>query len=284
MCILFLHTNPDPQDNEYRLIVATNRDEYYTRPAKAAYKCPETGVIAGRDMEPGREYGSWLGCTIKNELDNELTEGKKFCFSCLTNISGNNKVPNAAGRGELVIKYLEGTATFPEYIDKLKNTDVSFNGFNLIGVELSKGGLTRTYHSCNQPEIDSVYTGKHTIGFGNSTISSPYMKVLNGRNRFQEIIERNLDKDQLKAELLALLKDKTQHLPDEELARRSPVGLQVLSSIYVEYLSAGYGTRTHTIVLLDKEWNMEFIEFTMQEPIIDPRHPEWHQTVIKSSL
>lgn len=50
MCILFLHVNPDPKDNEYRLIVATNRDEFYRRPAKTAFECPKTGVIAGKSL------------------------------------------------------------------------------------------------------------------------------------------------------------------------------------------------------------------------------------------
>lgn len=35
------------------------------------------------------------------------------------------------------------------------------------------------------------------------------MKVLNGRNTFQDIIERGLNKEELKEELVALLKDNT---------------------------------------------------------------------------
>lgn len=48
MCILFVHTNPNPKENEYRLIIATNRDEFYKRPAQPVYQCPETKVIAGK--------------------------------------------------------------------------------------------------------------------------------------------------------------------------------------------------------------------------------------------
>ncbi|CAG9770121.1 unnamed protein product [Ceutorhynchus assimilis] len=282
MCILFLHTNPDPKEDEYRLIVATNRDEYLKRPAKTAYQCPKTSIISGRDMEPGREYGGWLGFVAKKFPENGTPS--KYCFSCLTNLSGGEKLPNANGRGFLVMNYLEGQANFPEYIRALRKDKHVFGGFNLIGVELSKDGTTKTYHTSNQPQIDSEYTGKHTLGFGNSTIDSPYMKVLNGRASFLRIIEKGLKKEELKEELIALLKDKTKHLPDFELARRtnSPKALEALSSIFVEP-SPEYGTRTHTIVLVDKNWNAEFTEITLEDPI-SVENPEWTTTVISASL
>ncbi|XP_066144473.1 transport and Golgi organization protein 2 homolog isoform X1 [Euwallacea fornicatus] len=281
MCILFLHTNPDPKDNEYRLIVATNRDEYYRRPAKAAFQCPKSGIISGRDMEPGKEGGTWLGFGKKSYPNNG--KSSKYCFSCLTNISNHEKVENPTGRGELIVNYLESKDDFPEYMEALRKQGLVFNGFNLIGVELSKDGPTKIYHNSNFPQIKSEYTGKHTLGFGNSAISSPYMKVLNGRTNFEEIIERGLEKEQLKDELVALLKDKTKHLPDVELAKRNEAALEKLSSIFVEYGQAGYGTRTHTIILIDKNWNLEFTELTMVEPI-DIENPQWKITVIKSNL
>lgn len=83
----------------------------------------------------------------------------------------------------------------------------------------SKDGTTKVYHSSNFPQIDSEYTGKHTLGFGNSAISSPYMKVLNGRNTFQDIIERGLNKEELKEELVALLKDNTKFVYFELINR-----------------------------------------------------------------
>lgn len=83
---------------------------------------------------------------------------------------------------------------------------LNYNCFNII---FSKDGAPKIYHTSNMPQIDSEYTGKHTIGFGNTSISSPYIKVLNGRNKFLDIIERDLDREQLKEELVALLKDKT---------------------------------------------------------------------------
>ena len=36
MCILFFEFQPFPQDNVYKLILASNRDEFYDRPTDAA--------------------------------------------------------------------------------------------------------------------------------------------------------------------------------------------------------------------------------------------------------
>lgn len=48
MCILFVYTEPKPQKHTYRLIIASNRDEYYQRPAKSAYLCPQFNIIGGK--------------------------------------------------------------------------------------------------------------------------------------------------------------------------------------------------------------------------------------------
>lgn len=48
MCILFIYTNPSPPQGGYRLVVASNRDEFYKRPAKGAFKCADTDIIRGK--------------------------------------------------------------------------------------------------------------------------------------------------------------------------------------------------------------------------------------------
>lgn len=47
MCILFIHINPNPKKDGYRLIVAANRDEYYERPATPLSKIGDTTIIGG---------------------------------------------------------------------------------------------------------------------------------------------------------------------------------------------------------------------------------------------
>ncbi|RLU26897.1 hypothetical protein DMN91_000695 [Ooceraea biroi] len=68
MCILFVYRNPNADAGSYRLIVASNRDEAYRRPASAAHyweKHPE--CLGGIDMEPGKEGGTWLALSMKGK-------------------------------------------------------------------------------------------------------------------------------------------------------------------------------------------------------------------------
>lgn len=56
MCIIFFIVNENAKGDEYKLILASNRDEFYARPALMAGRWLEDEeCIGGRDMEPGRE-------------------------------------------------------------------------------------------------------------------------------------------------------------------------------------------------------------------------------------
>ncbi|MCS5573339.1 MAG: NRDE family protein, partial [Pseudomonadales bacterium] len=56
VCLILFAVEPNP---EYRLIVAANRDEFYSRVAEPAELWPdESGVLGGRDKGMG---GTWLG-------------------------------------------------------------------------------------------------------------------------------------------------------------------------------------------------------------------------------
>lgn len=47
MCILFIYTNPVIKPGCYRLILVSNRDEYYIRPAQNVAHMKEDEIIAG---------------------------------------------------------------------------------------------------------------------------------------------------------------------------------------------------------------------------------------------
>lgn len=49
MCILFVYVNPDPKSGEYKIILASNRDEQYARPSKPVHRwVTHEGVYGGR--------------------------------------------------------------------------------------------------------------------------------------------------------------------------------------------------------------------------------------------
>ncbi|XP_044260425.1 transport and Golgi organization protein 2 [Tribolium madens] len=271
MCILFVYTDPKPPKGGYRLIVASNRDEYYKRPAKQAFRCPHTNIIGGRDMEPGREGGMWLGLSLKPQM---------VKFAALLNVTGAPKREAQAGRGPLVYNYLESEQTATEYIAKLAPEQLS--AFNLFMLEISNDVIC--YHHSNSPEDTLTYTGRQFLAFGNSTPQSPFTKVKIGGEKFQEIVTKHGgNRPQLVHELIQLLKCRDLHLPDPELQTRAPFGVDFLSAIYVRMEQGGYGTRTHSVILVDDENNIEFVEHTMKEPI-NPQEPQWDVTTIRAKF
>ncbi|XP_056645170.1 transport and Golgi organization protein 2-like [Diorhabda sublineata] len=230
-----------------------------------------TNIIGGQDMELGKEGGTWLA--LKKKGDRNNGEGEKYCIGIILNMSGVT-IDNATGRGYIIKNYLQSDRTFFDYTDILDNT--LFNGYNFVGVEISKDA-TVIYHHSNFPNISSRYTGKQIAGFGNSPINNPLKKVTEGTHRFKEIINRNIYGEELEKELLELMKDQTKHLPDTQLEMSNS---KDVSSIFVKLQK--YGTRTHTLIFIDYNWNMQFVEHTLEEPI-DINKFNWKETRINSA-
>ncbi len=47
MCMLFIFTNPNPRDDEYCLIVASIRDEFFQRPSRQCHFWEHNPNIVG---------------------------------------------------------------------------------------------------------------------------------------------------------------------------------------------------------------------------------------------
>lgn len=128
MCIIFFIVNENASGDEYKLILAANRDEHYARPAlPAAPWIEDPSVIGGRDMEPGREGGTWLAISTKENV---------FRFGALLNITGEPKDKNALPRGNIVVNYVTDTKSNETYCQELINSEKTFNCFNLVTIEI----------------------------------------------------------------------------------------------------------------------------------------------------
>lgn len=280
MCILFIYVNNngEPVPGEYRLVLASNRDEYYTRPAKEAAPWDESPfVIGGRDMEPGREGGTWLAISARDGV---------VKIGALLNVTGDSKPNVTTGRGPIVANYLVGSLSSEEYSKQLLDHD-NYGPFNLVSVQMdtssSDGGVT-VMHTSNSPcKIDHCKLDG-PLGFGNSTLEVPLEKVKHGRKQFGDIVDKRLkveSKEKLVEELMSLLKSNEKHFPDKELSRRVPEFTEKLASINVYFPESGYGSRTRTVILIDHENRMEFIEDTMVTA--DP-DGEWKRTHLTRQL
>ncbi|XP_032125682.1 transport and Golgi organization protein 2 homolog isoform X8 [Sapajus apella] len=126
MCIIFFKFDPRPvSKNAYRLILAANRDEFYSRPSKLAdFWGNNNEILSGLDMEEGKEGGTWLGISTRGKL------------AALTNYLQPQLDRQARGRGELVTHFLTTDVDSLSYLKKVSVEGHLYNGFNLIAADL----------------------------------------------------------------------------------------------------------------------------------------------------
>lgn len=233
MCLILLawHAHPD-----YPLVVAANRDEFFSRRTAAAdFWNDAPDVLAGRDLEAG---GTWLGVTRSGR------------FAALTNYRDpmRNKT-DAPSRGELVSRFLAGGQTPQAYLSELESGVARYNGFNLVFGDLD--GL-RCFSNCGEGEqvlAPGVY------GLSNHLLDTPWPKVARGKSALNAALQALPDQ----APLFALLRD-DRIAPDEALPRTgvSQEWERLLSAAFVRSLH--YGTRSATVLLRDHSGRVRFVE------------------------
>ncbi|CAL7944779.1 unnamed protein product [Xylocopa violacea] len=252
MCILFIYRNPDANSESYRLILISNRDEDFKRPALPAHyweNHPE--CLGGTDMEPGREGGTWLGVSLT---------GKAGVVLNLSNEASSTNIAKQ-GRGFLVPNFLVSKDSAISYLNKLHKEKQIYNPFVLVLVDLQNADIT--YLSSSQTSTGPVSSEGSILGFGNSGLDVPFKKVEAGKEIFKNIVKNVTVSKQTKLieELLTFLKSKDMHLPDAELKKRYPTKYKELSSIFV--VTDGYCTRTHSIILVNGKNEITFVEETL---------------------
>ncbi len=218
------------------LIVAANRDEYFTRPAApAALWTDHPSVLAGRDLSAG---GTWLGVS---------TTGR---FAALTNFRNPaDHRRDAPSRGELVKAFLTARMSARSYAHDLAREARRYNGFCLLA-----GDRDHLFFYSNRAEAPlEVEPGVH--GLANHLLDTPWPKVVKGRAGLTQLAASPFSID----DHLALLDDTVpageRDLPhagvDVERERR-------LSSLRI--LSADYGTRCSTVVRITSRGTIDFAE------------------------
>lgn len=235
MCLILFAYDCHP---EYSLVVAANRDEYYSRPtARAGFweDCP--GVLAGRDLE---RSGTWLGIT------------KKGRFAALTNYRDPASYkPKALSRGMLVKDYLCCGLGPPEYAESLGGMREEYNGFNLL--MMNKGALW--YYSSLGTGLEAVRPGIY--GLSNRLLDTPWPKVEKGKQGLRQILAESRDVSAEK--LFDLLSDRArsndEELPDTGVSLRWE---RLLSPIFIE--SDTYGTRASTVITIHRKRGVVFAE------------------------
>ncbi|XP_023291252.2 transport and Golgi organization protein 2 isoform X2 [Lucilia cuprina] len=282
MCVIFFYVNSNPNKECYKLILASNRDEFYARDTKQAGKWLDAEhVYGGIDLEPGREGGTWLAISGKDDI---------IKVGALLNLTGEPKPKNAEGRGMIVSDYVRNYSKDfdnTNYNQKLVNDCSKYSAFNFVSIEIGSPSTPAAVTLCSNVPAGLVHYKENTCyGFGNSLPSVPFEKVCYGRDTFQQILDDfqqqvNPQQDELVEKLMNLLKCKKKFWPDAELKRRAPIYGEHLSALNVLIPETGYGSRTHTVILVDNNNKMHFIEETM---LSENPEGEWSRTHIEKQF
>lgn len=225
---------------DYRLILAANRDEFYSRPtAPLDYWAEHPDLLAGRDL---KSSGTWLGVTQTGRI------------AAVTNYRDPNTcMQNAPSRGTLVSHYLAGNSSPRQYLKAISKISHTYNGFNLITGDES--GLY--YYSNRATGIQKLNPGFY--GISNHLLNTAWPKVQKSKARLQAQL---MGKEKLVIEKIwRALADRTPAL-DSELPDTG-VGMQwerILSPVFIT--SPDYGTRSSSIVLINKSGQTTIMERT----------------------
>lgn len=269
MCISFLFTNPGEGSIKYKLILLNNRDEFYERKTQKATLFDDENLftIYGTDLAAVVK-GTWLGISENNGI---------IRIGNLANVTGED-AKGKLGRGPIVTDWIKSTGSIEEFNENLHSKCQDYGSFNLLSVEIKSDDI-KTFYVSNRP------TTAHAVplgfsGLGNSPLGAPFKKVEAGTSHFQKLLESHKDKskEDLIEASLNLLKDKTKYFPDPELFSRQPEFAEHFSSIHFSLPNHGYGTRTRTVILVDENDNIDYIEETMTSE--DP-NGEWERTHLK---
>jgi uncharacterized protein with NRDE domain len=212
------------------LVAASNRDEFYARPATpAAWWDDHPQVYAGRDMQGG---GTWMGVT---------RDGR---FAAITNIRApSEKRADAPTRGALVADYLAGQASAEEYVAQISERAHLYNGFNLLVGDKDK--LVWFSNGRVDDERNGRPLAPGVYGLSNGSLDTPWPKVVRTKAQFGSLLCQGAPEEAYFEMLTDTTPASDCRLP------RTGVSLEwerALSAVCIELPE--YGTRASTIARL----------------------------------
>lgn len=241
MCLILVSLTSHPS---FPLIIASNRDEFYNRETDPMAWHPKSpAILHGTDLKEG---GTWMGITENGRI------------AALTNHRDPSRIkPDAASRGWIVSRFLEGTDDAPAFAQSLRKEKDRYNGFNLLF-----GTVDRLYHYSNISDtLTELAPGVH--GVSNALLNTPWPKVETGKKNLTTL-ERPSDEN-----LFALLGNRAK--PDDALLPETGMNLEwerILSPLFIK--SEIYGTRSSCLITMDSHRTITATERTYTCPGTGP--------------
>ena len=234
MCLVALAID---ENRRFPLVIATNRDEFFDRPAaRMGWWTPAEGgpeILAGRDLQAG---GTWLGLTASGRL------------ALVTNVRRQQELdPSAPSRGGIVPHWLRTEMRADQFW--MQTSLSGYAPFNLIAADFRRGDC---FWASNDEAIPRrIERGIH--GLSNASLDTPWPKVVTLKQRLAEALRGAESVESLSSELFAALADRS-FAADSELPSTG-VGKdreRLLSPAFIRTPDGGYGTRCSTVIVTEK--------------------------------
>jgi uncharacterized protein with NRDE domain len=234
MCLVALAID---ENRRFPLVIATNRDEFFDRPAaRMGWWTPAEGgpeILAGRDLLAG---GTWLGLTGSGRL------------ALVTNVRRPFEPDlEAPSRGGIVPHWLR-TELRPDQF-WMQTSLSGYAPFNLIAADFRRGDC---FWASNEHAIPRRIE-RGVFGLSNAGLDTPWPKVTKLKSRLAEALKTAESVDTLSTQLFAALADRDMapddQLPSTGIARDRE---RLLSPAFIRTPDGAYGTRCSTIIITEK--------------------------------
>lgn len=231
MCIILFGFK---KRDDFPLVIAANRDEFYQRPTqKAAVWNDYPHIYAGRDLV---SKGTWIGVTDSGR------------FAAVTNFRAPGQPDGTHSRGDLVADFLKQNVSPREYVEHIKTRAEEFTGFNLLAGELNNNRSELFYYSNRVEEPLELSPGVY--GLSNHLLDTPWPKVSKGKTEFRDLISNPAFEPESFFELMS-----NRTIANDDELPETGVGIErerILSPIFIK--TPVYGTRCTTLLTINKEF------------------------------
>lgn len=233
MCLIVLAYRAHPR---YPLVVVSNRDEFYDRPARPADFWPDQpDILAGRDLLAG---GTWFGVNRAGH------------WAAVTNFREGRLSTPPRSRGELPTGFLRGGKPPAAYARRVLDEGDEFSGFSLLAGTADE----LVYCSNLKDEVRRLTPGVYTLS--NDFLDTPWPKAEHARDR----LTRALDSSELTAEALLAVLGARKQFPDHRLPQTG-LGIEMERTLSPAFIvGETYGTRCTTVLTIDREGRLRLAE------------------------
>ena len=241
MCLIVLSLNPK---SDYKLVLTSNRDEFYERPTKSMHWWDSSPrVLAGKDKNFD---GTWMALSEKGKFA-AVTNVREF-----TSLSTQKKsLENLASRGDLVKDFVLSNHSASEYLSEIDC--LNYQGFNLILFDGTDGLI------CSNRGFERKLIEGETYAIGNKPIENKSEKILSAEEDFAKILSSEISGKNLFTMMQAPVNkplEFSEAFTKENHGREFP---------YRFIATDIYGTRSTTSIIIDKNNDAEIEEISFNE-------------------